>query len=95
MTTLSKIGISILCVLVALGVAYTKGRNNGMDKCNAEREAAIETALAEQNKLIEQLKNRQPEVRESVRTIYKTIDSSGCADVTIPSGMLEQLRSTD
>lgn len=68
------------------------GYDYGVKSTHAEHQDKINDQLAEQDRLISELRNRKPEIRTKVREVYIEKDASGCADTAIPNGVLSQLK---
>lgn len=71
------------------------GYDYGVKSTHAEHQDKINDQLAEQDRLISELKSRKTEVRTRVREVYIEKDDSGCADAAIPDGVLRKIRGED
>ena len=96
MSVISKYLVGAAVIVLAVGGAWMHGRSAGVE---AERVAAASRLTAAEqeyrdraNELESQLATARAETKVKVRTIYREVDPTGCADTTAPSGMLDQLR---
>lgn len=96
MNVISRWLVGAAAVVLVVTGAWMHGRSAGVE---AERVAAASRLTAAEqeyrkqaDKLESKLAEAERRAAERVRTIYREVDPTGCADTTAPSGMLDQLR---
>jgi len=81
----------------AVGGSFWFGYTTGKKVTQADQAQAIEDLEAEAASLADRLEaergKRKIEYRDRIRTVYRQIDPSGCADVAVPAGVLDAIRS--
>ena len=87
---------ALLALAVAgTGFAWWHGYSTGRAVQRAEMLSELEAARAEQAELADELETEKQKrrivYRDRIQTVEREPDGSGCADVALPSGMLEAL----
>jgi len=83
--------------VVVVGGSWWHGYMTGTKVTQADQAQVIEDLRAEAASLADRLEaergKRKIEYRDRIRTVYREIDPSGCADVAIPVGVRDAIRS--